>query len=473
MKVDQNKYRLITVMWLVILILLGWFIYYTQTTPSDYKIKYGLDLSGGTHLVFDADTSDLATSEIDDSMRALRQVIEQRVNALGTSEAVVQIESAGLGSGEAVDQRLIVELPGVTDVNEAVEIIGKTPVLEFKLLDPEYDPNETTTAELQIDPVTGEVITDLDAELDRRFIDTGLDGSLLERAVLQFGNGQQYGLNEPVVLANFNREGKELFAEITTNHVGETMAIFLDGVPISLPRINEPIVGGTAVISGQFNAEEAKQLVDDLNLGALPVPIELSSVQKIGATLGAEARTGGILAGLVGLIAVGLFLLIRYRLAGVVAVVALILYMVLIISAFKLFGIVLTAAGIAGFILSIGMAVDANVLIFERLNEELQDKSNSILEAIHKGFSRAWPSIRDGNLSSLITGVILYWIGTTLLRGFAVTFIIGIIVSVLTAVTLTRTALLAIVTDATQRSWLSTTRFFKSPQASIGTNNNK
>ena len=463
MKVDQNKYRLITGMWLVALVLLSSFIYFTQINPSKYAIKYGLDLSGGTHLVFDADTSELEPEEIDDSMRSLRQVIEQRVNALGTSEVVVQIESAGLGSGDLVDRRLIVELPGITDVNEAVEIIGKTPVLEFKLLDPDYDPeSDTLRQNVEIDPETGELSTDIESELNQRFIETGLDGSYLERAILQFGNGQQTGLAEPVVVANFNREGKELFAYITRQNVGGTLAIFLDGVPISLPRINEPITGGAAVISGQFSAEEAKQLVDDLNLGALPVPIELSSVQKIGATLGAEARTGGIMAGIIGLIGVAVFLLVRYRLAGLVAVFALALYIVLIISAFKLFGIVLTAAGVAGFILSVGMAVDANVLIFERLNEELNDKSNSILESVQKGFQRAWPSIRDGNLSSLITGVILYWIGTTLLRGFAVTFVIGIIVSVLTAVTVTRTALFAVVTENTKRSWLKTTSFIKS-----------
>ena len=194
-------------------------------------------------------------------------------------------------------------------------------------------------------------------------------------------------------------------------------------------------------------------------MGALPVPIELSSVQTIGATLGAEAKTGGLIAGIVGLAAVALFLIIRYRLAGLIAVITLALYIAMMLSTFKVFGVVLTAAGVAGFILSIGMAVDANVLIFERLNEELQDKSKSLRQAIEDGFSRAWPSIRDGNLSSLITGVILYWIGTSLLRGFSVTFIIGIIISVISAVFVTRTALLAISGSVTKRSWLMTTTF--------------
>jgi protein-export membrane protein SecD len=451
---SAKKYQTYLAIWVVLLGVLGAFIYETEVYPSNYKIKYGLDLSGGTHLVFDADTSDLAPTEVSDSMQSLRQVIEQRVNALGTSEAVVQVESAGLGSGDAVDQRLIVELPGVTDVAEAVETIGRTPVLEFKLLNPDFESPADTI--IEIDPDTGEPVADIEAALDEQFISTGLNGSLLERSILQFGNGQQYAVNEPVVLANFNDEGEELFEQITRDNVGGTLAIFLDGAPISLPRINEPITGGTAVISGGFTAEEAKQLVDDLNLGALPVPIELSSVQKIGATLGAEAREGGILAGIIGLAAVALFLIIRYRLAGVVAVVALALYIALILSAFKVFGVVLTAAGIAGFILSIGMAVDANVLIFERLNEELQDKSKTLRQAVIDGFARAWPSIRDGNLSSLITGVILYWIGTSLLRGFAVTFVIGIIVSVITAVFVTRTALLAISTDRIKRSWLAT-----------------
>ena len=441
--------------WLLVLVVLGSFIYLTESKPSPYQVKYGLDLSGGTHLVFDADTSAISPTEVGTSMSSLRQVIEQRVNALGTSEAVVQIESAGFGATPDVDQRLIVELPGVTDVNEAVAIIGRTPVLEFKLLDPDFVPSETP--ELAVDEVTGELITDIDSTLDQQFIATGLDGSFLKNAVLQFGNGQQYAANEPVVVANFNREGKELFAEITRNNIGGTLAIFLDGVPVSLPRINEPITGGTAVISGSFTAEEAKQLVDDLNLGALPVPIELSSVQKIGATLGADARTGGLLAGIVGLAGVALFLLIRYRLAGLISIVTLLLYITMLISLFKVLGIVITAAGIAGFILSIGMAVDANVLIFERLNEELQDKTKTIQQAIEDGFSRAWPSIRDGNLSSVITGIILYWIGTTLLRGFSVTFVLGIIVSVLTAVTVTRIALLAITSETLNRKWLMTT----------------
>jgi preprotein translocase subunit SecD len=452
-----TKYRSVLAIWLVVLAVLGAFIYETESYPSNYQVRYGLDLSGGTHLVFDADTTQLEPGEVADSMRSLRQVIEQRVNALGTTEAVVQVESAGIGAGEAVDQRLIVELPGVTDVDEAVSIIGRTPTLEFKLLNPEFNPQEGPV--VTIDPETGNVLNDIQLEIDQQFIDTGLDGSLLERSTLQFGNGQQYAVNEPVVLANFNREGKELFAQITRENTGGTLAIFLDSVPISLPRINEPITGGTAVISGGFTAEEAKQLVDDLNLGALPVPIELSSVQQIGATLGSAARTGGLVAGIVGLIAVALFLVLRYRVAGVVAVLTLALYIVMMISAFKLFGIVLTAAGVAGFILSIGMAVDANVLIFERVNEELSDKTKEIRDAIADGFTRAWPSIRDGNLSSLITGVILYWIGTSLLRGFSVTFVLGIIISIITAVTVTRTVLLALSGSAAKRSWFQTNDF--------------
>lgn len=456
-----SRYRTYSLLLLILLGILAFFVYTTETNPSRFAVKYGLDLSGGTHLVFDADTSQLDSSEVSASMSSLRQVIEQRVNALGTTEAVVQIESAGIGAGNDVDQRLIVELPGVTDVDEAVRIIGRTPLLEFKLLDPNYVPDLEAGAEIEVDPETGQVITDLEAEINQGFIETGLTGSLLERSSLQFGNGQM-GPSDPVVVANFNREGRELFSKITTENVGGTLAIFLDGVPVSLPRINEPITGGTAVISGQFTVEEASQLVDDLNLGALPVPIELSSVQKIGATLGAEARTGGILAGIVGLGAVGIFLLIRYKLAGVVAIVAMTLYILIIISAFKVLGIVLTAAGIAGFILSIGMAVDANILIFERMNEELSDKRQSLWQAINNGFGRAWPAIRDGNLSSLITAVILYWIGTTLLRGFAVTFALGILVSLLTAVVMTRTFLLSLATSEIKRSWFSMTKFLRS-----------
>ena len=450
-----NRYRTFAAVWLVVLTLLAAFIYQTEAYPSRFATKFGLDLSGGTHLVFDADTSELEPGEVSTSMQSLRQVIEQRVNALGTSEAVVQVESAGIGSGDDVAQRLIVELPGVTDVDQAVQTIGRTPQLEFKLLDPNFDSSQPVA--LEIDPETGVASTDIQATLQDQFIDTGLTGALLERSSLQFGNGSQNGTNEPVVVANFNREGRDLFADITRDNIGGTLAIFLDGTPVSLPRINEPITGGTAVISGNFSAAEAKQLVDDLNLGALPVPIELSSVQKIGATLGADAREGGLIAGIVGLALVALFLIIRYRLAGVIAVVTLALYIVMLISTFKVLGIVLTAAGVAGFILSIGMAVDANILIFERVNEELLDNKKTIKQAIIDGFNRAWPSIRDGNLSSLITGVILYWIGTSLLRGFSVTFVLGIFVSVLSAVLVTRTVLLAFVSENLKRSWLMTT----------------
>ena len=431
----MNKYQVWT---LAILAAFGGLLFYLGVGQDEIDLKYGLDLSGGSHLVFDADTSSIDPQNIDAAMQSLREVIERRVNVFGVSEPVVQVEKAGIGSG-SVDQRLIVELPGVADVEEAVETIGRTPLLEFRLVNPDAD-----AVLPEPDPETGEINEEeFAAALEERFIDTGLTGALLKEARLQFGSNTGVGPAEALVLVDFNKEGRELFTDITTQNVGQTLAIFLDGEAISLPRINEPIPGGTAVISGSFTPDEAKQLVDDLNLGALPVPVSLSSVQQIGATLGQQARSDGFKAGIIGITAVSIFLIFYYRASGVVATVSLAIYLAIMISLFKAIPVVLTAAGIAGFILSLGMAVDANVLIFERLKEELES-GKDLKESIRVGFERAWPSIRDGNISSLITAVILYWIGTTLVKGFAVTFGLGVLVSMLSAVIVTRTFLLAI-----------------------------
>lgn len=422
--------RIAALVILILGVLVGWFVY--SGGEEHHGFRYGLDLSGGAHLVYEADTSSLAPTDIDEAMSALRNVIERRINAFGVAEPNVQVEEGGVGSEGA--QRLIVELPGVTDVNEAIEEIGRTPLLEFKLL-----ANESLSA----DVAEGQESVSLEA--GELFEDTGLTGRLLESASLQFGQGGQAGFsNEPVIAVSFNDEGAELFEEITTDHVGEILYILLDGEVISDPRINSPIPGGQAVITGTFTPEEARALVRDLNLGALPVPIELVSTQTIGPTLGEEAADAGVRAGIIGLLAVGVFLLLWYRLPGLIASVALAIYLAVMLALFKLIPVVLTSAGIAGFILSIGMAVDANILIFERMKEEFGKHGGDMQQAIREGFSRAWPSIRDGNLSSIFTAVVLYWAGTTLTKGFAVTWGIGIIVSMLSAIIITRTFVLAL-----------------------------
>jgi protein-export membrane protein SecD len=440
----MKKYRLWSLLIIVSALALTWFVFSSNTEGSRFATKYGLDLSGGSHLVFDADTSSVNPSDIDDAMVSLRNVIERRVNAFGVSEAVVQTEGGGLGSG--VDQRLIVEQPGITDVDEAVEMIGKTPTLEFKLVDPQA---AAAQAQLQasLNTSTSATSSGVQVEMQDLYTETGLTGAYLKNAQLQFGNGTQYAPAEPVVLVNFNEEGRELFAQITRDNVGQQLAIFLDGEVISTPVIREAIPNGTAVVSGNFIAEEARALVQDLNLGALPVPITLSSVETIGPTLGSAARDAGMLAGIVGFALVALFMIAYYRLPGVVAVVSLLIYLLLMIVLFKIIPVVLTAAGIAGFILSLGMAVDANVLIFERMKEELEANTSDMKAAIREGFSRAWPSIRDGNVSTLISAVILYMVGTSLTKGFALTLGIGVLVSMFSAITLTRTFLLAIAGD--------------------------
>lgn len=416
------KVRLLALFILVAGVFAGSFIYNSETNEgARFPFKFGLDLSGGTHLIYKADTSSVQPQEVKTSMDALRDVIERRVNLFGVSEPIVQVERGGRFAG-VPQERLIVELPGVTDVAEAVALIGRTPLLEFKLL-VSGDPTGQGTA---------------------IYTDTGLTGRLVKRAQLEFGNSNSGGLsNEPVVILNFNKEGSDLFETLTSENVGQILGIFLDGEVISAPVIREPIPGGTATISGSFTPDEARTLVRDLNFGALPLPIELISTQTIGASLGEEALQKGIKAGIYGLILVALFLALWYRLPGLIAVLALGIYIIIMLSIFKLIPVTLTAAGIAGLILTIGMAVDANILIFERMREEFQTGKDT-REAIRDGFARAWLAIRDGNISSIITAVILFWFGTSLVKGFALVFGLGILASMLTAITVTRTFLYAL-----------------------------
>lgn len=407
---------------------LGWYVFSGQTAGT-HPFKLGLDLSGGTQLVYRADLSALAGGDVDDSMEALRDTIERRVNLFGVAEPIVQTQRAGAFAGEP-EQRLIVELPGVTDTQRAIELIGQTPVLEFRLMKEGIeDIDETSTS-----------------SIDAAFENAAITGKHLESAKLDFIGGVG-AVTEPVVLLNFNSEGAEIFERMTKENVGRYFGIFLDGQPISIPVIREAIPGGTAVISGGFTPDEAKALSRNLNYGALPVPIELISTQTVAGTLGNQAVRDGILAGFVGIGAVALFMLLWYRLPGLVAGLALLVYIVVILALFQLIPVTLTAAGIAAFILSIGMAVDANVLIFERMREELR-AGKTTHDAINEGFARAWLSIRDSNISSMITAVILFWFGTSLIQGFALVFGIGVLVSMLSAITVSRTILLALGVNA-------------------------
>jgi len=438
---DENRFiqRFRAVAVLAVIGLVGFFVYSNSVTDgAKYPFKLGLDLAGGSHLVYEADVSKIAPEEVGDLMNVLRDVIERRVNIFGVSEPIVQVERSSFVSENTVE-RLVIELPGVTDVATAVEEIGKTPLLEFKLIDRnslEVNVGTTTNA-------SGTIVADIPEDFDP-FIDTGLTGRYLSGASLEFAGGSGGQLsNEPIVSIVFNAEGAELFEAITRENVGENLAIFLDGEMISSPRLNEVIVGGRAVISGGFDPEEARALAQNLNFGALPVPIELVSTQTVGASLGEEVLNKGMKAGVVGLSLVILFMLLWYRLPGLVAGMSLIGYVLMMLALFKLIPVTLTAAGLAGLVLSLGMAVDANVLVFERMKEEYRNGKNSH-EAARVGFKRAWSAIRDGNITSLLSAVILFWFGTSLVKGFALVFGLGVVVSMVSALLVTRTLLLSL-----------------------------
>lgn len=406
--------------------LIGWYVYSSEISGSR-PFRLGLDLSGGTQLVYKADLSEIPPANTNDSMASLRDTIERRVNLFGVAEPIVQTEKGGALAGES-QQRLIVELPGVTDTEAAIAMIGQTPSLEFRLLkaDAESPPEGTPLEQIRelFEPAT-------------------VTGKHVDNAQLQFGNGGGGLSNEAVVVLNFNAEGKQLFADLTRDNIDSPFGIFLDGILISIPVIREAIPDGTAVISGNFTPESARELVRNLNFGALPVPIELLTTETVGGTLGGQAVERGLMAGLGGVAAVIVFMLLWYRLPGFVASLALALYVLLSLAVFKLIPVTLTAAGIAAFILSIGMAVDANVLIFERMKEEMR-KGKNAHDSIKDGFARAWLSIRDSNISSIITAIILFWFGTSLVKGFALVFGLGVIISMLTAITVSRTLLLAL-----------------------------
>lgn len=386
--------------------------------------RLGLDLSGGSHLVYKADVSQIASGQVSDSMSALRDVIERRVNLFGVSEPVVQVQEGGFGSRG--DEKLIVDLPGITDVEKATAMIGQTPLLEFKTEAPQKA-TISKDGKVTLNGAGGE------------YVSTELTGRYLKKAILEFDQNTR----EPKVGLQFDETGTKLFDEITKANIGKVVAIYLDGSPISTPVVREEISQGTAEISGNFTPTEAKQLVGRLNSGALPVPITLISKQTIGASLGDNAVNAGVKAAIIGFLLIALFLVIWYRLPGLIAVISLCVYVAIILTLFKLLPVTLTAAGIAGFIISIGIAVDANVLIFERVKEELRS-GRTVADSVANGFSRAWFSIRDSNISSIISAIILFWFGTSLVQGFALTLGMGVLVSMLSAITITRIFLSAI-----------------------------
>ena len=355
----------------------------------------GLDLKGGVHVVLEADPS--AGEVTNENMSGVVSIIERRINALGVSEPLIQREGA---------RRIIVELPGIHDQQQAIDTVGRTALLEFK------DPSGKTA----------------------------LDGSYLRDVRL---GTDRYG--QPAIDLEFDSEGVQLFAQLTTRYQGQATAIVLDGEVLQTVMIREPILEGRAQITGGMTVEEARHMVVLLQEGSLPVPMQIMEIRNVGPTLGQDSIDRSFRAGIVGVILVLIFMGLYYKLPGIVADLALLVYVVIVLGILSAIDAVLTLPGIAGIILSVGMAVDANVLIFERVKEEIAD-GKRLTSAIEAGFSRAFATILDSNITTLITAAVLFYVGTGGVRGFAVTLGVGILVSMFTAIVVTR-SILNIVAD--------------------------
>ena len=372
-----------------------------------FELQLGLDLSGGSHLVFEADTENLESSKKEKALSSLRNVIEKRVNLFGVSESNVTTSSF-----EGKD-RIIVELPGINDPKEATNLIGQT-------------------AQLLFAEIVGE----------NQIVPTNLTGADLKSADTTFDQNS----GKPSVSIEFNEEGSKKFEEITGKTIGKPLAIILDNNIISAPVVNEKIIGGKAQISGNFTVDEAKKLEVQLNAGALPIPVKLVEEKTIGATLGADSVNKSIKAGVIGLVMVSLFMILIYGRYGLVADFALLTFGVITFALYKLIPVTLTLPGIAGFLLSVGMAVDSNILIFERLKEEI--KLRPFASALEISFGRAWDSIRDANVATIVTAFILAnpldWSFLHVsgpVRGFAITLALGIAISLFTGIVVSRNLL--------------------------------
>lgn len=387
-----------------------------------FPLKLGLDLQGGAELTLQTDMSKISSEDRDNALESARQVIEKRVNLFGVSESLVQTSKVG------DTRRIIVELPGLKDASTAADLVGKTAKLEFREIP------ATRSAEATNSAYAAFFLSE----------PTNLTGADLKKAQVVYSGGTQLQ-SGPVVQIDFSDEGSKKFAEITRRNIGKPLAIFLDGIPVSAPTVQQEIISGPAVISGNFDLESAKDLAIQLNAGALPVPIKILEQRSIGPSLGQKSINASLVASVIGIIVVMIYMALFYGIWGLLADLALIIYTLIMLAIFKtgffiLPPITLTLAGIAGFVLSIGMAVDANILIFERMKEELRWGKGKV-RALELGFDRAWSSIWASNISSLMTATILYFFGTSFVRGFAITLAIGVIVSMFTAIVVTRTFL--------------------------------
>jgi preprotein translocase subunit SecD len=398
----------------------------TLLTPlnlaQDVAFKKGLDLQGGTSITLRANMKDIPEDQRKNALDSAKDVIERRINFFGVSEPLVQTAQVN------DDYRIIVEIPGVTDVNQAVSLIGQTAQLSF------WEEGASPSAQ-EIQP-TAALPLGVEQILGANAHNTGLTGKDLKKAAVTFNQNT----GEPQVELSFTSGGTQKFADITKRNVGKIVGIVLDNQLIQAPRVNQPILTGQAEITGQFTIPQAKALQIQLNAGALPVSLSVLQQQAIGATLGDQTVKKSLIAGGIGFLIIVIFMISLYGKLGVVASIALSIYTLITLSVFRLVPVTMTLAGIAGFILSIGIAVDANILIFERMREEMR-KGKSEFASLDLGFTHAWASIRDSNIASLITSSILMIFGTGIVRGFALTLAIGVLVSLFSAITVTRTLL--------------------------------
>ena len=395
---------------------------------KDFQL--GLDLKGGSYLLYEADLSKKDPSLSDAQvMAAVQSKIERRVNAYGVTEPIIQVQG---------NNRILVQLPGVKDINQAINLIGQVALLEFK--------------EEQRD-ASGNVVNDADGNpVWIPSTATGTDGTTVEALTGKYLKPNAAvtldSLGKPEVSFEWNAEGAKLFGQITARLIGKPLGIFLDSELISAPTV-QAVITDKGVINN-IQIDEAKILVNQLNSGSLDVPLKPLQQTDVDATLGADSLRKSLTAGLIGIACVAFFMIVYYRVPGLVATVALGIYAAILLAIFKVIPITLTLPGIAGFVISTGMAVDANVLIFERMKEELK-RGLTLKMAVQEGFHRAWPSIRDSNFSTLITCVILYWFGGTfgafMVKGFAVTLALGVLVSLFSAITVTRTFLTQMVNN--------------------------
>lgn len=395
--------------------LTGWGI----PVQRSFDLKKGLDIQGGTQIILQADMSAIPEKDRESAIESARQVILRRVDLYGVNEPVVQTSHSGN------DYRIIVELAGVEDPSQAIQLIGTTAQLDFRLQESENNPEATRSARAFL----------------AGFKSTELTGADLQRSTVQFD--QQSG--KPVISLEFNTQGSKKFSDLTKDNVNKVLGIFLDGTPLMLPRINVPILDGRAIITGEFTLEEAKNLSIQLNAGALPVSIQVLQQQTIGASLGQDSVQKSVIAGLFGLFLVMVFMVLLYGWKGFIADLALCVYAIITIAVYKVMNVTLTLPGIAGLLLSIGMAVDSNILIFERIKEELR-LGRPFDAALTLGFGRAWDSIKDANLTTIFTALVLinplnfsFLNSSGLVRGFGMTLFIGVVISLFTGVVVSRT----------------------------------